>query len=474
MVFSSPTFLFLFLPLVWLLHLVAPRRWRNLLLLLASLVFYSWGEPVFVLVMLLSCLANYSLARGLSADRTTASPRKSKTVLILAIVFNIGLLAVFKYADFLIHALNSAFSLAIRQPGIPLPIGISFFTFQALSYVIDVYRQETPVQKRLDSLMLYIAFFPQLIAGPIVKYHDIADQIDARTITVRKTSEGIRRFIIGLGKKLLLANTIGRVADQVFALLPSELSFAVSWLGAFSYLLQIYFDFSGYSDMAIGLGHVFGFTFKENFRYPYRADSLQDFWRRWHISLSTWFREYLYIPLGGNRKGHWRTGINRVIVFFFTGLWHGAGWTFIAWGLYHGLFLLLESYRLIPTDRFWRPLRHVYTILVVLVGFVLFRSDHLAQTGAFLRSMFFSFAAPGEPAARLLQEAATPGFLILLPLAFILALPTGPWLNRQLARIRVPQPALDCCTMLLALFVLYLCLLSLSAAHYNPFIYFRF
>ncbi|NLO35406.1 MAG: MBOAT family protein [Clostridiaceae bacterium] len=474
MVFSSPTFLFLFLPIVWLLHLIAPRRWRNLLLLLASLVFYGWGEPVFVLVMLLSCLVNYGLARGLSADHVTAEAQKRKAVLVLAIIFNIGLLAVFKYADFLVYSLNNLFSLAIPQPGIPLPIGISFFTFQALSYVIDVYRQETPVQKRLDSLMLYIAFFPQLIAGPIVKYHDIADQIDARTITVQKTSEGIRRFIVGLGKKLLLANTFGRVADQVFSLLPAELSFAVSWLGAFCYLLQIYFDFSGYSDVAIGLGHVFGFSFKENFRYPYQAENMQDFWRRWHISLSTWFREYLYIPLGGNRNGQWRTGINRVIVFFITGLWHGAGWTFIIWGLYHGFFLLLESYRLIRTDWLWRPLRHVYTILVVLVGFVLFRSEHLVQAGAFLRSMFLSFAASGDTAARLLQEAATPGFLILLPVAFVLTLPIGPWLHRRLAHARLPQPLLDGCSLLLALLVLYLCLLSLSAADYNPFIYFRF
>jgi alginate O-acetyltransferase complex protein AlgI len=474
MVFSSPTFLFLFLPIVWLLHLAAPRRWRNLLLLLASLVFYGWGEPVFVLVMLLSCLANYALTRGLSSSRASNDPGLRKSVLVLAIVFNIGLLAVFKYTDFLVSSFNNLFSLSIPQPGIPLPIGISFFTFQALSYVVDVYRQETPVQKRLDSLMLYIAFFPQLIAGPIVKYHDIADQIDVRTITVHKTSEGIRRFIIGLGKKLLLANTFGRVADQVFSLLPAELSFAVSWLGAFCYLLQIYFDFSGYSDMAIGLGHVFGFTFKENFRYPYQAECMQDFWRRWHISLSTWFREYLYIPLGGNRNGQWRTGINRVIVFFFTGLWHGAGWTFVLWGLYHGFFLLLESYRLIRTERFWRPLRHVYTILVVLIGFVLFRSDHLAQTGAFLRSMFFSFAASGDAAASLLQETATPGFLILLPIAFILALPTGPWLSGRLRHIKLPQPLLDCCSMLLALLVLYLCLLSLAAANYNPFIYFRF
>lgn len=474
MVFSSPTFLFLFLPIVWLLHLVTPPKWRNLLLLLVSLVFYGWGEPVFVLVMLLSCLANYGFARALEAGRITAVARKKKAVLILAVVFNIGLLAVFKYTGFLVHTLNNFLSISIPMPGIPLPIGISFFTFQALSYVFDVYRQETPVQRRLDKLMLYIAFFPQLIAGPIVKYHDIADQIDTRTITVRKTCDGLQRFIVGLGKKLLLANTLGHIADQVFALPPTELSFAVSWLGAFCYLIQIYFDFSGYSDMAIGLGHVFGFTFKENFRYPYSADSIQDFWRRWHISLSTWFREYLYIPLGGNRQGQWRTGINRVIVFFFTGLWHGAGWTFIIWGLYHGFFLLLESYRLIRIDRLWRPLRHVYTLLVVLVGFVLFRSDHLVQAGAFLRSMFISFAPAGDTAARLLQETVTPGFFILLPLSFILALPAGPWLSRRLARTRFSQPVLDSLTLLATLLVLYLCLLSLSAAHYNPFIYFRF
>lgn len=474
MVFSSPIFLFLFLPIVWLLHLIVPGKWRNILLLLASLIFYSWGEPVFVLLMLISCLANYALARAMANKRNPDRPGSHKTILYLAVGFNIGLLSVFKYADFLIQSLNSIFSLSLSQPGIPLPIGISFFTFQALSYVIDVYRQETPVQKRLDRLMLYISFFPQLIAGPIVKYHDIADQIEKRTITVHQTSEGIRRFIIGLGKKLLLANTFGSVADQVFALVPAELSFTVSWLGAICYLLQIYFDFSGYSDMAIGLGHIFGFTFKENFLYPYQAQSLQDFWRRWHVSLSTWFREYLYIPLGGNRKGKWRTGINRVIVFFFTGLWHGAGWTFVIWGLYHGFFLLLESYGLIRTNKLWRPLRHVYTILMVMVGFVLFRSDHLAQAGSFLRSMFFSAAVSSETATMLLQEVATPGFLILLPLALIMAMPVGPWLKDRLVLMKVPHPVLEWSTMLLSILILYLCLLSLSAANYNPFIYFRF
>ena len=474
MVFSSPLFLFLFLPLIYLLHLAGPKWLRNSLLLVASLIFYGWGEPVFVLVMIASAMANYLLARALDHAWQKQNLAGRRFWLAATVVCNIGLLAVFKYADFLISAINQVFMTSIPLTGIPLPIGISFFTFQAMSYVLDVYRHETPVQKRCDHLLLYISFFPQLIAGPIVKYHDVADQITSRHLSLADTAPGIRRFIVGLAKKLLLANLAGQIADQVFALPDASLMTAVSWLGAITYMLQIYFDFSGYSDMAIGLGHMFGFTFKENFNYPYSAASMQDFWRRWHISLSTWFKEYLYIPLGGNRKGSTRAGINRVIVFFFTGLWHGAAWTFVAWGFYHGFFLLLESFRIIKPDKLWRPLRHFYTLLVVLIGFVLFRADTLRQFGAFCQSMFIDLQASSPAGWRVLMENLTPGMLILLPAAMLSALPILPWLKRKLASSRLPQTWSEGSGYVLSLLLLALCLLALSAATYNPFIYFRF
>lgn len=474
MVFSSPIFLFLFLPIVYLLHLILPRRFHNGMLLIASLFFYGWGEPVFVLIMLCSALVNYGLALGIDQGIQKQNLRQRRFFLFLTVFFNIGTLTVFKYTDFLIGAFNQISGRSIPLTGIPLPIGISFFTFQAMSYVLDVYRQETQVQRKFSHLMLYIAFFPQLIAGPIVKYHDVADQIERRTLTLSATAGGIQRFIVGLAKKLLLANMTGQIADRIFALPATDLTMAVSWLGGLAYLLQIYFDFSGYSDMAIGLGHIFGFTFKENFNYPYSAASLQDFWRRWHISLSTWFKEYLYIPLGGNRHGQLRTGVNRIIVFFFTGLWHGASWTFVIWGLYHGFFLLLESYRIIRLDKLWRPLRHVYTLLVVLIGFVLFRAESFSQALSFYRSMFAGFGQKSGTATLILMNLFSPGMVILLPLAFLLIFPIVPRLKIWLAGSRFPAPALEAGQYILSLLLFLLCILALSAASYNPFIYFRF
>jgi alginate O-acetyltransferase complex protein AlgI len=474
MVFSSPTFIFLFLPIVFLLHLIVPRKMRNLLLLIASLIFYGWGEPVFVLVMILSALVNYALALGI--DRDFSKGRVPRRYMVLTVLFNIGMLAVLKYADFLIAAVNGLFGSHLPLTGIPLPIGISFFTFQAMSYVIDVYRKTTPAQKNYWNLLLYISFFPQLIAGPIVRYHDVAGQIQSRTLTVEKTAAGLQRFTVGLAKKVLLANTAGLIADKVFALPNQDLTLAVGWLGALAYLLQIYFDFSGYSDMAIGLGRVFGFEFLENFLYPYAAQSLQDFWCRWHVSLSTWFKEYLYIPLGGNRRGKLRTAANKLAVFFLTGLWHGASWTFVVWGLVHGFFLLLESYRVIPVKRLWRPLRHLYTLLVVLLAFVLFRADTFGQAAAMLRVMFTGLAAASAPASALLHELLTPGNLLLLPLAFILSLPLLPAWRGFAARkqLTLGSPWLAALRAAVAASLFILCLLALSTSGYNPFIYFRF
>lgn len=474
MVFSSPTFLFLFLPVIYLLNLIAPKWLRNPLLLMASLIFYGWGEPVFVLVMIASTLANYFFARWLDYGRRSGHPRQTRLAMVLMVVVNIGLLLVYKYTDFLIGSINQIFSISIPLPGILLPIGISFFTFQAMSYVIDVYRQETPVQKRFSHLLLYISFFPQLIAGPIVKYHDVAEQIERRQLSIPETAAGIRRFIIGLSKKLLVANMVGQVADKVFALNPAQLDLPIAWIGALAYAVQIYFDFSGYSDMAIGLGHMLGFKFKENFLHPYAAVSLQDFWRRWHVSLSTWFKEYLYVPLGGNRKGMLRTGLNRVIVFFLTGLWHGASWTFVIWGLFHGFFLLLETYKIIRVDRFpLRILRYLYTLLVVVCGFVIFRAETLAQGLAMLRNMFVGWQL--QPVAQaLLMEVLSPGFILTMLIAGIAATPVVQVLHRRLsARSRLTslyEPVGYGVSVLL----LALCILALSASTYNPFIYYRF
>lgn len=381
MVFSSLTFLCIFLPVVLALYYLLPTlRIRNVLLIIVSLLFYAYGEPVYVLLMIASIIINYIFGRLLG----TENKKKRQWILAIAVIINIGLLVVFKYLDMMVQTINQLSGSEIPLAGLALPIGISFFTFQALSYVIDVYRREVEPQKNLWNVMLYISFFPQLIAGPIVKYHDIQEQIDNRNTDVKEIAEGLRRFIIGLSKKVLISNTMAVTADALFAAGAGELNILSAWIAAIAYMLQIYFDFSGYSDMAIGLGHMFGFRFLENFRYPYISANIQEFWRRWHISLSTWFKEYLYIPLGGNRKGKARTCLNKMIVFFSTGLWHGANWTFVLWGLWHGVFLLFEQ--VCPVKKLPKVLAHIYALLVVCVGFVMFRGDTFGQ-GMFMMCM---------------------------------------------------------------------------------------
>ena len=344
MVFSSAISLFFFVPIVFLLdRRLSNVDAKNTWLLLASLVFYSFGQVYYLPLLLLSVALNYVCGR-------LAAGKYAKLGVALAVIGGIGLLAVFKYADFTIRTVNALCGLHLPLTGIALPIGISFFTFQGLSYVIDVYREPKMVSHSFKKVLLYIAFCPQLIAGPIVKYHDVEQEIDSRRTTPQETALGIRRFICGLSKKLLLSNALGQMADTVFALPAGEIGMLAGWTGAICYTLQIYFDFSGYSDMAIGLGRMFGFHFRENFNYPYTATTIKEFWRRWHISLSGWFRDYLYIPLGGNRKGNAWTWLNRFLVFFATGLWHGASWTFVLWGLWHGLFSVLEDCGAIPVD----------------------------------------------------------------------------------------------------------------------------
>lgn len=473
MIFSSLEFLCVFLPVVFALYCLLPSiKVKNALLIVASLLFYAYGEPVYVLLMIASSFMNYGMARLIAKGE-----KRKKIFLVLAVALNLGMLAVFKYADFAVDTVNGLLSTNIPLPGITLPIGISFFTFQALSYVIDVYWDRVEVQKNYFNILLYISFFPQLIAGPIVKYRDINEAIENRVMNADEIAKGLRRFICGLGKKVLIANTAGLVADHVFTAAHSKVNFVVAWIGAIAYLMQIYYDFSGYSDMAIGLGHMFGFHFKENFQYPYGADSIQEFWRRWHISLSTWFKEYLYIPLGGNRKGTARTCINRIIVFFFTGLWHGANWTFVIWGLWHGMFLLFETYCPI-VKKAPKVIARIYTLLVVCVGFVMFRADTLTEGLFMIKQMFTGFSMDPASMSFAVQQL-TPWFVVMLAAGIIGAAPIRKLVDHIRENVQPEVLAGKWKTVQIVLYVasavlLIWCMIRLSGSTYNPFIYFRF
>ncbi|MCE9613343.1 MAG: MBOAT family protein [Lentisphaerae bacterium] len=486
MVFSSTVFLFLFLPLVLLGSLLLPRLgMRNAWLLVASLFFYAWGEQAYVLVMLASILLNYGL--GLLVHHCRDRRQSARWVLALAVALNLGMLGAFKYANFLADNLSALLQLCGRQPlqlrPVHLPIGISFFTFQALSYVVDLYRGDARVQRNPLNFGLYVSLFPQLIAGPIVRYKDVDEQIDRRTTSIALGAAGVRRFVIGLAKKMILANTFAAVADRVFDLPPEQLTTGLAWTGALAYALQIYFDFSGYSDMAIGLGWCFGFHFLENFNFPYVATSIRDFWRRWHISLSTWFRDYLYVPLGGNRGSPARTGFNLVLVFFLCGLWHGASWVFVIWGLYHGLFLLLErsSWGALVA-RLPRPLQHAYVVAAVLVGWVFFRAATLPQALAFLAAM--AGRAHGDGIALHAGMLWSGEFAATFALGLVAATPLWPAIAARVQRrleqdrrarrawlAELGQTAIDLVVLPL-MFVF--CAMLLARGTYNPFIYFRF
>ncbi|HIV47894.1 MAG TPA: MBOAT family protein [Candidatus Acutalibacter stercorigallinarum] len=469
MVFSSAVFLFIFLPVVFVLSRVLPGiRAKNILLLIASLLFYAFGEPVYILLMLASILVNFTAGRLLPL----CGKGLDKLVLALAVVLNLGMLSLFKYTDFFLTTVNQVFSLEIPLTGIALPVGISFFTFQGLSYVIDVYRDREMCAKSIVKLALYISLFPQLIAGPIVIYHDVANQIDHRETTPELTADGIRRFVLGLGKKLLLANTAGRMADLVFTATAQQLDIRVAWLGALCYCLQIYFDFSGYSDMAIGLGRMFGFQFLENFNYPYVSSSIKEFWRRWHISLSSWFRDYLYIPLGGNRKGKLRTEVNKGIVFFCTGLWHGASWNFVLWGLWHGVFIILED--LLPKGgKVRRAIGHVTTPLIVLLGFVLFRADTLGDAGRIFSQMFTGVDFTLQSDA-LLRTLLSPLNILTVVLGTAFSLPLLPKVKAYAQGEGKAAAALRAGSYLACGGLFLLCVMNLAGSAFNPFIYFRF
>ena len=472
MVFGSPIFLFCFLPAAYLVYRFLPGiRSRNAWLAIASLVFYSFGQPVYLPLLLLSVVMNYLFGLLLMSP----AGRGKRWPAACAVAGNLLLLGTFKYLDFFAGILNTLPGVNLPLPGLTLPIGISFFTFQGLSYALDVSREPDAGTRSFGKLVLYISFFPQLIAGPIIKYHDVALQIDQRELTPELTILGLRRFITGFAKKLLIANTMGLAADRVFALEAGALDLRLAWLGAVCYTLQIYFDFSGYSDMAIGLGRMFGFTFQENFNLPYAARSIKEFWRRWHISLSSWFRDYLYIPLGGNRKGRARTMGNKIIVFFSTGLWHGANWTFLLWGFCYFVLLYLEKYRRLGR-RWITPLQRLYTLLAVNFLWVLFRADTIAGAGGYLGAMLgLTGAGTSDPLCGFLL---TENLWVLLP-ALLFSFPLAPWLGKKLAR-RPNRRGPDLSLVWDLLYALALVTLGIVSAcylvkgTYNPFIYFRF
>jgi alginate O-acetyltransferase complex protein AlgI len=497
--FTEPTFLFLFLPILLALYFATFSRehasYANWLLLAASVIFYARGGGTFTWLMLGSIAFNYWIAMAIDRAQKTGRPHFSPTMLLgAAVAVNLAVLGVFKYANFFADNVNTLFLVLGVQPVVVprvlLPIGISFFTFHAISYVVDVYRRDATAQKSPVHAALYLLLFPQLIAGPIIRYRDIADQLARRVVTLDDFAYGVRRFIIGLGKKVLIANVVAGPADAIFALPFGELSAAHAWLGITCYTLQIYFDFSGYSDMAIGLGRMFGFRFPENFRWPYVARSVQGFWRRWHISLSTWFRDYLYVPLGGNRVPPARRYVNLVTVFFLCGLWHGASWTFVVWGLWHGAFLVVERVvgRTPPTldgsgpaparvaatgVAAWPVWPHVYTLLVVMIGWVFFRAETLRGAVMFLEAM--AGMSPALPTPFTIGWYLTPELWLALVAG---AIGSTPWVPVLAARIEHGRAAVQlgaslASTATLAV-LLIAAIMQVAARTYNPFIYFRF
>ena len=464
MVFSSTIFLCVYLPLVLLGYYICPKKGRNLFLLIASLVFYAWGEPKYVFLMIFSILVNYIFGRLMDKHREN----KKRLMLVLSVVIDIGLLSVFKYTDFIITNVNAIFGANFDLLNIALPIGISFYTFQAMSYTIDVYRDDVRVQKNLIDFGMYITMFPQLIAGPIVRYADVQDQLAERSVTTADFSEGVMRFVVGLGKKVLLANQMGAVWSDIYAL-GGDVSALMAWTGAIAYTFQIYFDFSGYSDMAIGLGRMFGFKFPENFRYPYQSVSITDFWRRWHITLSTWFKEYLYIPLGGNRRGLARQALNLLIVWSLTGFWHGAGWNFVMWGLYYFVILFIEKLFLLKAlDKLPKLFRHVYALLLIVIGWVIFASDDVSVLLPYLGSMF---GANGAVGGMDVYTLLTKAVLIVICCVASTELPKRLFLSATGA---MNEKAAFTLKSVLTIALLALSMILLIGDSYNPFLYFRF
>lgn len=463
MVFSSLLFLYFFLPATLVLYFICPAKGKNIILLVVSLIFYAWGEPIYVGLIIFSALADYVygllIAKYQQGKRGTA-----KLVLILSLMTNLAVLTFFKYADFLISNMNAVFGTELTQLDLPLPIGISFYTFQTMSYIIDVYRGKVKAQRNFISFAMYVTLFPQLIAGPIVRYEWIEKEIANRRVSFTLFSDGVKLFIIGLGKKVLIANQIGFLWEEIQNMPSSELSVATAWLGIIAFSFQIYFDFSGYSDMAMGLGKMFGFQFPQNFNYPYISRSISEFWRRWHMTLGGWFREYVYIPLGGNRKGKMRTYMNLLIVWMLTGLWHGASWNFILWGLYFGFFIILEKLFLQKALLKLHPIfQHLYFIFFILIGWVFFVFDDLLEGSQYLMVMF---GMNGQTVANQTFLYLLSSNLILLLLALVGSIPRS-----KLVKRIVGLPFLH---PIFYLIVFIFSTAYLVGATYNPFLYFRF
>ncbi len=476
MVFSSLIFTFFFLPAVILLYYIAKEKYRNVILVIASLLFYSYGEPEYVFLMIASILANYGFGIWIDKKKRDGKQKKAWLIVMTSVLVNVGALFVFKYLNYSISVLNSVTGTSIENPAIQLPIGISFFTFQAMSYCIDVYRGKVNVQKNLLYVALYISFFPQLIAGPIVRYSTIEEQIINRKVGADDVAEGIRRFFLGFSKKVILANNLAPVAQEVFLLDPTETGPLVLWIGSIAFTLQIFYDFSGYSDMAIGLGRMFGFRFDENFNYPYISASVSEFWRRWHISLGSWFRDYVYIPLGGSRVRFSRIILNLFIVWFLTGMWHGANVTFIVWGLFYFVMLVIEKWIVRPEKRgrafsvIWR----VVTLAAVNFGWVLFNSEYIADAIAYIKGMIGVYGIAMEINHDILRFLGEYRFFFVAGILF--ATPVIPWLERKLSTVSSQKikivvesviPVIYCFMFLWAVSFLIL-------GFHNPFIYFNF
>ena len=475
MIFSSLTFLFAYLPLTLAVYFLAPQRWRNLVLLLVSLFFYGWGEPVYITIMFVSILIDYT--HGILVEKYRENDKKARYFVVQSVVFNLLLLGFFKYIDFFADNLflltgielpmsATLFGITIPVRNIPLPIGISFFTFQTMSYTIDVYRKDAPMQRNIINFGAFVTMFPQLIAGPIVKYKTVAEELNERSFTTENFALGARRFCVGLAKKVLLANSIGALWEtQLAAQQAGTMSVVGGWLGLLAFGFQIYFDFSGYSDMAIGLGWIFGFHFDENFNYPYMARSVSEFWRRWHMSLTSWFREYLYIPLGGNRGGTFKALRNILIVWFCTGFWHGASWNFILWGLYFALWLILEKYVLRGVlEKSPAVVKHIYTLVVVFVGWGLFAMEDLSVCGGYLASCFGGAS---------LWSAADGYLLRSYAVTFAALVAACTTLGKRCWQ-RLPERADRILSPILMALALVICTAYLVDGSYNPFLYFRF
>ena len=464
MVFSSLVFMFAYLPITLLAYYLVPRQGRNIFLFIVNLIFYGWGEPKLVLLMVFNIFFNY--IGGWLVDKYRADAKKKKLFLILTCVLDIGILAVFKYTGMITETLNMLPFLNIPELQISLPIGISFYTFQTMSYVIDVYRDDAPVSKNFINFGTYVALFPQLIAGPIVRYRDVAEQLVNRRETLEMFTKGVKLFMVGLAKKVIIANTMGTLTTNIFAT-TDENGVVGTWMGMIAYTFQIYFDFSGYSDMACGLGNMMGFEFLKNFNYPYIAKSITDFWRRWHISLSTWFKEYVYIPLGGNRKGVKRQILNLLIVWGLTGLWHGAAYNFVLWGLYYGLLLILEKFVLKKfLDRLPSFVQHIYTLFIIIIGWGLFYFTDVGQLGEFMVDLFnFGNGICGDQAFNLIMSN-----LPMLIIAAVASTPLATMLYTRFEHTRfmwIPET-------LYCMGVLAVSTASLVNQSYNPFLYFRF